>query len=499
MSTTSSAATASTPLTEWRTLVLSELAAGRRLAGLFGTATAEGVRITAALTDPTTGIRLLDTALPAWQRDYPALTPDLPAAFWYERALHDLLGITPTGHPRLDPLVLPLPESTDRPRPGSPGRPSTLHPSEEAVGRHVLGPGVFTIPHGPVRSGVFESVEYLVETPGEDIPFPQIRVYHKHRGIEKRFEQLSIPDGVLLAERTEGIASIAHALAYCHAIEQLADVQVPPAAGLVRVLHAELERVANHLDVVLRLAEAAGLAVAIARFGWHKERVLRLVSRCCGNRFGRGVIIPGGVIGLPPLGPTELAAELRRLEHDITRDEDLLMATASFLDRLRGTGPLSTELATAHGALGPVGRASGRTEDARETDRYDGYRDLDPISPPHTDTGDAMARLRVRWAEVHDSFDLAVAAVDRLDHTDPQTLTQPLPPLTGRGIGRAEAPQGEILYVIETDQDRIVRCAPRSASFHNLPLFHSVFCGDILTDFPFIEASFGLSIAGVVL
>jgi Ni,Fe-hydrogenase III large subunit len=194
-----------------------------------------------------------------------------------------------------------------------------------------------------------------------------------------------------------------------------------------------------------------------------------------------------------------LAAEARRLERDITGDEQALMVSASFLDRLRGTGPLSVELAATHGALGPIGRASGQTEDIRETDRYDGYRHLDTVTAPHTDEGDAMARLRVRWAEVHDSVDLALAALDQLDSDDPGPPRVAMSIVDGRGVGRAEAPQGEVIYVIEVADGRITRCKPRSASFHNLPLFHSVFAGDLLTDFPFIEASFGLSIAGVVL
>ena len=71
---------------------------------------------------------------------------------------------------------------------------------------------------------------------------------------------------MLLAERTEGVASVAHALAYCHAIERMAGAEVPWPAALVRVLHAELERLAGHLDVAMRLCDAAGLAVATARF-----------------------------------------------------------------------------------------------------------------------------------------------------------------------------------------------------------------------------------------
>ncbi len=71
--------------------------------------------------------------------------------------------------------------------------------------------------------------------------------------------------------------------------------------------------------------------------------------------------------------------------------------------------------------------------------------------------------------------------------------------MSGRAVGWAEAPQGEVLYDVTLEDGRITRCRPRSASFHNLVLMHEVFAGDILTDFPFIEASFGLSVAGVSL
>ena len=68
---------------------------------------------------------------------------------------------------------------------------------------------------------MFESVQYLIETPGEDIPHVRARVYHKHRGIERRFEGMAPADGVLVAERVEGVASVAHALAFCQALEAL--------------------------------------------------------------------------------------------------------------------------------------------------------------------------------------------------------------------------------------------------------------------------------------
>jgi formate hydrogenlyase subunit 5 len=426
------------------------------------------------------GITVRDLSLPAGATSYPALSPALGAAFWYERALHDTFGIVPDDHPRLEALILPQ--------------------GHGAVPRHVLGPGLFTIPHGPVRSGVMESIEYLVETPGEDIPHLNIRLYYKHRGIEKRFEQLTTGEGVLLAERTEGMASVAHALAYCHAVERLCEVpEVPWRAALIRVLHAELERLAAHLDVTTKLADAAGLAVATARFGLHKERVLRLVGQLCGSRFGRGVVVPGGVTGTPMVGAGDFLARIGRLERSVMADGRVLLGTASFLDRLRGTGPLRPQRAAEHGAVGPIGKASGYADDARIVRPYDAYNALGLRDYGEHMAGDALTRLRVRWDEVRQSFHLLRQVADELDDAGEGPLSLPCEQASGRAVGWAEAPHGEVLYDLRSEDGQIVRCWPRSPSFHNLVLFHEVFAGDILTDFPFIEASFGLSAAGVAL
>jgi Ni,Fe-hydrogenase III large subunit len=460
----------------WKELA-ARVAAGDRFAGLFATSATRAITLSAHVA--TAGkVGTLEVRLPPGAAGYPALTPLIGAAFWYERVIHDEFGLVPEGHPRLAPLI----------RPGYP------------LPRHVEGYGLFTIPHGPVRSGIMESIEYLVETPGEAIPHLNMRVFYKHRGVESRFTGLTLADGVLLAERTEGIASVAHALAFCHAAERVAGCEVSPAAGLVRVLHAELERIANHLDVAVRLADAAGLAVATARMALHKERVMRLVSRMCGSRFGRGVVVPGGVTALPRLSPADLRAELDTLSRPIAADAAALMATSSFLDRLRGTGPLTPARARQHGALGPIGKAAGFADDDRLARPYDAYPSLGLEPGRAHSAGDAMARLRVRWEEVDSSFGLLRRAADDLfAERATDQLRVSCEPADGRAVGWAEAPQGEVLYDVSLQEGRIIRCHPRSASFHNLVLMHEVFAGDILTDFPFIEASFGLSVAGVAL
>ncbi len=481
----------------WREEIIARVAAGDRFAAVYPTADGQGIRLTAALTR-SGGLDLLDVSLGPRTRGYPALTPAVPGAFWYEREIHDFTGLVPTGHPRLDPLVLPLAEGDSRPHLGAPDQPPPLTPHEQPLAAHLVGTGIFTLPHGPVRSGVVESVEFLIETPGEDIPHLRFRPHHKHRGLAKRFEQLPIERGLMLAERVEGIASVAHALAFAHAVEDVAGIEVTPGAALIRVIHAELERIANHLDVAMRLADAAALAVATARFGWHKERILRLRGQLCGSRFGRGVLAIGAVTG-PLLRPSkEVRVVLDQLERDITRDERSAMVTASFLDRLRGTGPLPADIAMRHGALGPIGRASGAGEDVRASRPYDAYPQLG-VQVAGGTAGDVQERLRVRWAELHESFRLLRASLEALgdDDLSAGALEADWEIGDGRGVGWAEAPQGEVLYVIELEGGGLRRVAARSASFHNLPLFHTVFAGDIFTDFPFIEASFGLSIAGV--
>ncbi|HTZ15166.1 MAG TPA: NADH-quinone oxidoreductase subunit C [Mycobacterium sp.] len=494
------------PLDQWRDRITARVAEGHRFAGVYGSHRGDAAYLHGLLVGGSVVSCLRTLIRPGGDGSlsYPALTPDVPAAFWYERALHDLSGVIPIGHPRLDPLLLPRSPGQPTPRPG--------HPEQDRLERHVhssaadqhgpvdvSGQGVFTLPLGPVRSGVVESIEFLIETPGEDIPHLNIRPHYKHRGIAKRFEGLALGDAILVAERVEGIASVAHALAFAHAAETLAEVVVPRRAGLIRVIHAELERLANHLDVVTRLCDAAGLAVPHARFGWHKECIMRLVSALCGNRFGRSVVRVGGVADEPRLQPADIAAQLAVITQRIHSDRNALMVDASFLDRLRGTGHLNPALAASHGALGPVGRGSGVDDDARRR-VYDGYAELPLVDGDAVnDHGDALARLRVRWAEIDGAVELIYRACDRLSDLPDTTLAVEVPTVDGIALGWAEAPQGEVLYSLEVRDGRIGRCFARSASLHNMLLFHDVFNGDVFTDFPFIEASFGLSYAGVAM
>jgi Ni,Fe-hydrogenase III large subunit len=489
----------------WHDAVVADVASGARFTGMY----ADGDRLVVVLD----GEHGLESRAALVRRtddgvgSYPSLSNDVPPAFWYERAAYDLSGLVPVGHPRPDPLLLPLHPGSDRPSPGSVeavGDPSPIISADtDAPGPvDVSGHGLFTLTFGPVRSGVVESIEFLLETPGEDIPHLNVRPHFKHRGIAKRFEGLAPDDGVLVAERVEGIASVAHALAFSHAVERAADVDAPPRARLLRVVYAELERIANHLDAATRLSDAAGLAVPTSRFAWHKELVMRTMSGLTGSRFGRGNVVPGGV--RPPLvgRATAFARAWTELRTRVRDDARRVMRTPSFLDRLRGTGVLDAEYARRWALVGPIGRASGHAVDDRWLHQYDGYRALPlPPEPALEYDGDARARLRVRWEEVEASFDLIEAAVAALDTVTDERWVSDTPIAVGdaSSIGVAEGPQGEVLYAVRFEDGVIARCFARSPALHNLVAFHDAFHTDIFTDFPFIEASFGLSYAGVAM
>ena len=138
-------------------------------------------------------------------------------------------------------------------------------------------------------------------------------------------------------------------------------------------------------------------------------------------------------------------------------------------------------------------------DDARLARPYDAYPSLAVEPGREHAAGDALARLGVRWEEVDQAFALLRQVAEELTERGGDPPCLPCEPGRGRAVGWAEAPQGEVLYDVALDAGTIIRSQPRSASFHNLVLMHEVFAGDILTDFPFIEASFGLSVAGVAL
>ena len=144
-------------------------------------------------------------------------------------------------------------------------------PDADALDRSVYGLDAFTIPYGPVRSGVFEAIQFQIETGGETVERCRRDRSSSAGGCEARFAGLPPDQAVYVAERVAGIATVAYASAFSQAVERAVGVQPPPAAERWRAVHAELERLAYHFDVIAKEAEASALYVGQARFHILKE------------------------------------------------------------------------------------------------------------------------------------------------------------------------------------------------------------------------------------
>jgi formate hydrogenlyase subunit 5 len=375
-----------------------------------------------------------------------------------------------------------------------PDMPLTM-PNPDLIDRHVEGLDAFTIPYGPVRSGVFEAIQFQIETGGEDVPRLQTRPFFKRRGLESRFAGLPPDVAVHVAERVAGIASNAYATAFSQAVESALGVTPSARARGWRALYCELERMACHLDVIAKEAETTALYVGQARFQILKERIQRLRARLTGSRFGRGIIVPGGVRGEGMIALDEVIAELDAFELDLTRDRRLFLGTTSMTDRLIGCGMLDRRLVEDYGAVGPVARGSGVSTDARHERPYGDYDRLG-VRVVIRREADAMARVNVRFGELSESLRLSRQAVDHLRRR-PRLPPVPVPrAATGTAFGWAEAPQGELLLWVAIRDGLIGQVHIASPSLRNWALFDLAFPHDVLTDFAFIEHSFGLTPAG---
>lgn len=427
----------------------------------------------------------------------PSLATIWPLMGWYEREITDLFGINFSEHPQPQRLVLHDGVDPALP-PFDPTYPTDLplrpEPSRLAVPELIGATAdVQLLPFGPVRGDVLESGEFLFFYIGEAILHYQPRLFFKHRGMEKRFEGLSAAGGVVVAERVSGVGSVAHALAYCQAVEAAANCAVPRRACFLRVLLAELERLYNHLYFLGHLCHTTTLKVGEAQGKLLAERAKQLNTRLTGSRFLRSLLTPGGLRrDLSPKG--WLGAELEMLREEYSVYARHLENTDSHLDRLITTGVLDQRVAFDQGATGPIQRASGFDRDLRRDHPYAVYDEL-PVNVAVRKSGDAHARAQVRMAEI----DASIALVQRVLLLLPEgpIATSCMAPPGAEGLGWSEAPRGTLFYAVHFDsKGKLARVKIKSPSFSNWRVFPFTVHGSNMMDYAINEASFGLTIAG---
>jgi Ni,Fe-hydrogenase III component G len=228
---------------------------------------------------------------------FPSLSAALPAVNWQEREIQDWFGLEAAGHP--NPRRVALHDNWPDVHPLRKDFPlrQVLPPfeGERHVYRPTLGEGVFQVPVGPVHAGIIEPGHFNFAVAGEPILYLQLRMFYTHKGTEKLFEDLPIHRAVFLAESISGDSAFSHGTAFCQAIENAGEIEVPLAGRVMRTILLELERIYNHIADIGAIAMDVGFMVANAHGGRLRELVLRLNEALTGSRLLRAMVCVGGV------------------------------------------------------------------------------------------------------------------------------------------------------------------------------------------------------------
>jgi Ni,Fe-hydrogenase III large subunit/Ni,Fe-hydrogenase III component G len=447
---------------------------------------------------------LLILGLPLVSTSYPDVSAIFPAAARMQRAAFDLLGIAPIGaddprkwlrHAAWGADEFPLRKdfnSSREPRAMS----QAPHEPDAYPFVQVRGEGVHEIPVGPVHAGIIEPGHFRFSIVGERVLRLEERLGYKHKGIEKRFEQMTIAEGARLAGRVSGDSTVAYAWAYAMAVESAAGATPPPRALWMRALLLERERIANHLGDLGFVGNDAGLAFGFAQFLLLKEDWLRTQRAALGHRYLMDAICPGGVArDLSPEAVAAIRAETDALGKTVARLKSIYDSHPGLQDRFINCGVVAPELAARLGLGGTAGRASSQAWDLRAQFPPVPYQELEVKMATHRN-GDVAARVTVRFEEIFESLRLCRLILDRLPMGD--TMAEvPAPAAGAFGAGWVEGWRGEVFVALETAPGGgIRRCHPHDPSWQNWPLLEHAVMGNIVPDFPLINKSFNLSYSG---
>jgi Ni,Fe-hydrogenase III large subunit/Ni,Fe-hydrogenase III component G len=447
---------------------------------------------------------LLVLSLPLADVFYPDVSAIFPAADRMQRAAFDLLGISAEDaadrrkwlrHAAWRGDEYPLRKDFDPAR----GPRTAGHGPEEVDGYpfvRVEGEGVHEIPVGPVHAGTIEPGHFRFSIVGERVLRLEERLGYKHKGIEKRFEEMDLMQGARLAGRVSCDSTVAYAWAYAMAVEGAAGAAPSPRASLLRALLLERERIANHLGDLGFLGNDAGLAFGLSQFSILKEDVLRLNAALFGHRYLMDAVTPGGIArDLRSDGVALIREECDAVENAVRLLKGIYDEHAGLQDRFIACGRVSPELAAHLGLIGCAGRASGQSWDLRVEYPCVPYHELDVRMATHRN-GDVAARVTVRFEEVLESLRLSRLILDRLPLGE---VLVPLPAAIpgALGVGWVEGWRGEVFLALEAGPGgRIRRCHPHDPSWQNWPVLEHAVIGNIVPDFPLINKSFNLSYSG---
>ncbi|MEX0676933.1 MAG: NADH-quinone oxidoreductase subunit C [Pirellulales bacterium] len=481
------------PLGELQSWLDERIAAGGQLSALFGVPLdSTALALYAVTTAATSGtIAVAETVV---KGRYPALTPRVPQAHWFEREIAEQWGVVPEGHPWLKPIRFHASYAS--------GRDAWNRAAGEAILPGVTdyfrveGEEIHEVAVGPVHAGVIEPGHFRFQCHGEHVFTLEIELGYQHRGIERQLVGGPTKRTLHYMETLAGDTTIGHAAAYSQAVEGLSGSAPPLRAQAIRVIALELERLANHVGDLGALAQDVGYLPTASYCGRLRGDFLNATAMICGNRFGRGTVRPGGVgFDIDESLAKALCEKVEAALRDVEGATRLLWTTSSVMARFEETGRVSRATASELGLVGPAARACGIDRDIRRDFPSGYYRFAQlPVSTWHS--GDAFARAYLRWLEVNRSARFIIEQLRALPHTTLRAEVGPLEP-NSLVVALVEGWRGEICHVALTDDDgRFAHYKVVDPSFHNWIGLAMSLRDQQISDFPLCNKSFNLSYCG---
>jgi len=362
----------------------------------------------------------------------------------------------------------------------------------------------YTIPVGPIHPALKEPIRLDLKVDGEEIVDVDVIVGQVHRGIEWLGMNRNNPiQNIYLAERVCGICNICHPFAYVMAVEQAAGITPSERSEYIRVITAEMERIHSHLLWAGVAAHEIGFDSVFYLVWRVREEIMDLIEYVTGNRVTKAMFQIGGV-------RRDITEEqFPRIRKTLNYYKSIFdQLRAVFLDdrtirmRTRNVGILKTEDALKLLACGPTGRASGVTKDVRQDQAYGAYADMDikAITPDMltgTIVGDVYDRIVVRLLEVKQSIEIIERCLEEMPpgailvESKMAKVLNTLKKAEGEGVGRAEAPRGEVIHYVrlEAGRETLATWKIRAPTYVNLMSIPTILKGGQIADVPIAFAS----------
>ena len=438
---------------------------------------------------------ILTMDIPQENPCFETLAKSMHSASIFEREIWEMFGIEAKGNPDLRRLNLhdevcpqgnyPLRKDFKKIQAGN--------LSEYKFSR-VEGQGIFEIPVGPVHAGIIGPGHFRFSAAGEPIINLETRLGFTHRGVEKLFEGKSYFDAIRLSECIAGDSSFAHSLAFAVAAEKISAAKIPRQAVILRAIFLELERMYNHVNGIAGIAIDVGFSFASSYASIIKEAILQLNDLLTGSRYLKKVNQVGGVLAdIDEAKKQVLLKILKEIKHDFNQLVKILNSSVSFMDRVDTTGLLKRKTAEDLGMVGLIARACGIPTDLRKY--FPGVYIEMGFKMASQESGDVLARLRVRISEFEESCRLIEELTRRLRKDEQAKVNPELK--AGSALGYAEGWRGPVLYWLKTDSCGLIeRCKVVDPSFLNWQGLSYAVLGNIIPDFPVCNKSFDLSYSG---